>query len=163
LVVQKGFSHGVAPNLIRQQPGKTAVDYASQALEQGLADSDAKTPVQSLANTLEKEAREGRLPEVRRVREGGVYRYYPADQGPAASTSPQKDGTAAEDTETITLRVPRKILEVIDLTVEVGAQGTRNEAILWLCQEGMRSNNGRFDEMRRAADQIQQIKRRFSS
>jgi hypothetical protein len=161
--VRKGFSHGVALDLIRLHPGKTAKEYAILALEQGLADSDSKTPVQSLANTLEKEAREGRMFEVHRVRDGGVYRYYPADQMPSTGVFPKEGDTAKGSIETITIRLPREVIEIADLATEVGAQSTRNEATLWLCCEGIKSNNKRIDEMRQAAKQIHEIKQRFSA
>jgi len=57
--VRKGFSHDVAPLLIREIPVMTAIEVADLALERSLCDSDSVTPVQSLANTLAREVREG--------------------------------------------------------------------------------------------------------
>jgi hypothetical protein len=77
--MRTGFSHNVAPMLIRRNPGRPSRFYAKIALAQNLAGSDALDPEFSLASTLAKEVREGRLREIE-VREiGGILCYFPSN------------------------------------------------------------------------------------
>ena len=61
----KGFTYSAAPALVRERPGMTFREVSELALERGLAQSDSKDPVMSLATTLAKEIREGRQAEIR--------------------------------------------------------------------------------------------------
>jgi len=87
----RGFTDLVAGSIIPEFPGETAEMYAREALDSGIVSSDAEHPVQSLANTLAKQVREGREERVIRVRIGSLlelldptkltavkYRYFPA-------------------------------------------------------------------------------------
>jgi len=76
--MQTGFSHEVAPGLIRRHPGQPSRFYARMALDLKLAGSDAVNPEYSLASTLAKEVREGRLREIEVKRIGRSLRYFPA-------------------------------------------------------------------------------------
>lgn len=76
--MQTGFSHEVAPGLIRQHPGQPSRFYARMALDLKLAGSDALEPEYSLASTLAKEVREGRLREIEVRKIGRSLRYFPA-------------------------------------------------------------------------------------
>ena len=155
--MRKGFSHGVAPKLIRQTPGMTAREVAEQALDRDLCDSDAQDPISSLANTLAKEVREGRHPEVRAEQVGGILRYYPTSvvlstESDNASSLPPSLG------ETVPVRLPRANIEVADLLVETGQYKTRSEALAWLVAEGIVRNESRIRKVREAAEQIRAIK-----
>ena len=76
--MQTGFSHEVEPGLIRQHSGQPSRSYARMALNLKLAGSDALEPEYSLASTLAKEVREGRLREIKVRKIGRSLRYSPA-------------------------------------------------------------------------------------
>jgi len=86
----RGFTDLVAGSIVPEFPGETAEVYAMEALDSGIISSDAEDPVQSLANTLAKQVREGREKRVIRKRIGSLselleptkligvkYRYFP--------------------------------------------------------------------------------------
>jgi hypothetical protein len=73
----KGFTYGVAPALVKGNPGMMSREIAGLALSRGLAHSDSKDPVTSLATSLAKEVREGRHKEIRAESVNGELRYYP--------------------------------------------------------------------------------------
>lgn len=157
--MKKGFSHGVAPDLIREKPGMTKDEVAELALRRGLCGSDAKKtdPVFSLGSTLAKEVREGRLPEVRAERVGGVLRYYPASGGPPKTPMIISSPPTGPD-EAVSIRLPREHVEIADLLVEVGKYGSRSEALASLVSEGVSRNEALIKKARDAAAQIQAIK-----
>jgi len=157
--MKKGFSHGVAPDLIRQKPGMTAQQVAELALNADLCGSDSKTPISSLANTLAKEVREGRHPEVRAERVGGVLRYYPVSDDGLPEGSPTVSLPAKGLYETVSIRLPREMAGVADLLVEAGQYSTRSEALAWLVGEGILRNELRVKKVRGAVEQIRAIKR----
>ena len=162
--MQKGFSHEVAPDLIRENPGKTAEELAEMALKRHLCGSDSKTPIRSLAATLEKEVREGRLPEIVRRKEGGQYRYYPAIGSVPKTYSGQREQmpSAYQETyETIPNRVPVSDLELADLLTEIGKSSSRGEALLWLIREGVRQNGDLIQSAKKAAQEIRTIRQSF--
>ena len=179
--MKKGFSHGVAPDLVRQKPGMTANEVAELALSRGLCSSDAKDPVDSLGKTLAKEVREGRLPEVYANRVGGLLRYYPAEvwdmeRGetwvlpPDAFTpdgqAPRVAAVTSAPTalsETVSIRLPRDKVELADLLVEAGQFSTRSEALAYLVGEGIARNHPRIEKVRQAVEQIRAIKRSLES
>ena len=155
--MRKGFSHGTAPDLIRQNSGLTAPEVAELALNQGLCGSDAKDPIASLGNTLAKEVREGRLPEIRAKQVNGVLRYY--DTLASRTTTPSSGGHAPPITEeVVTIRLPPEHVEAADLLVEVAQHRTRSEALAWLVAEGVRQNQPQMERVRKAVEQIRVIK-----
>jgi hypothetical protein len=93
--MQTGFSHEVAPRLIRRNPGRPARFYARIALKQKLAGSDALDPEFSLASTLAKEVRERRLPGIESRMVGGTFCYFPADVQKSRYPCPPTDRSAA--------------------------------------------------------------------
>ena len=149
--MKKGFSHVVAPDLVRQKPGMTAEEVAELALRRGLCSSDAKKtdPKTSLGNTLAKEVREGRLPEIRAERVGGVLCYYPASDGPPRSSTTTTSPPTSPD-EPVSIRLPREKVEVADFLVEAGQFSTRSEALAYLVGEGIARNHPQIEKVRQA-------------
>src|SRR5437660_11992490 len=96
----KGFKR-IVPSLVAEKPGLTSTDYARLALERGLVSSNATDPVFSLSSTLEKEFREGRLPELRMERVDGRRTFRPATEG-----SPSEPGSVDPDGEDYRPRTP---------------------------------------------------------
>ncbi|MBI4301467.1 MAG: hypothetical protein HY664_02530 [Chloroflexi bacterium] len=149
--MKTGFSHEVAPRLIRESPGMTSDEVAKLALSNELCSSDAKDPVRSLGNTLAKEVREGRLPEIVARRDGNILRYYPKD---TPSTIEPNSGY-----ESISIRLNRFSIEQADLLVEVERFKNRSEALAWLIDEGIRTNEEFLKEVREGIEKIGEIKR----
>lgn len=155
--MKKGFSHGVAPDLIREQPGMTANEVAERALNRGLAGSDGKYPVQSLGHTLAKEVREVRLPEVVARKVGGVLRYYPASAEPEKFPPANTLGLLERD-ETVSIRLASDAVRAADNLVEAGKSATRSEALAWLVAEGIARNEPLIDRVTKAVQEIARIK-----
>ena len=152
--MQKGFSHGVAPDLIRERPGMTSRQVAELAMNRGLSSSDAKDdPAFSLGSTLAKEVREGRLPEVVVRKERGVLRYYPAAGGESGTREASYDSD-----EVFSIRLPRAQIQVADQLVQVDKFGSRNEALAWLIAEGVARNRDTVDKVKAAVQRITEIK-----
>ena len=150
--MRKGFSHGVAPDLVRESPGMTSRQVAELAMSRGLSSSDAKDdPVFSLGSTLAKEVREGRLPEVVARKERGVLRYYPAGVGESGATS-------SDSHEMISVRLPQAQIQIADQLVQVDKFGSRNEALAWLVTEGIARNRDTVDKVNAAVQRIRAIK-----
>ena len=76
--MQHGFK-SVARQIIEERPGLPADEYARIALQRGLCGSDSTNPVFSLASTLRKEYREGRMPDLRAEKVNGRLCFFPAD------------------------------------------------------------------------------------
>lgn len=155
--MQKGFSHEVAPVLIRETPGESPEYYAGIALNRGLASSDSKSPLQSLASTLRKELREGRLPEFRTMKRGGRIRVYPAtaavDSESESRKSPRQPATVP-----ISVTVTRDVHEAAALLVEVGKQATYGESISWMAQQWLNDSVSYLAKVRQAALQMREIR-----
>ncbi len=164
--MRKGFSHGVAPKLIQEHPGLTARRIAEIALEEDLAASDSKDPVNSLAQTLAKEVREGRLPEVRTERVSGILRLFPADMKEAAAgiaTVPTISYSQLIQEDSVSVRLPKPHIEIADSLVEVGQHRNRSEALAWLVAEGIGQNRARLEKVKSALEQIREIKRNLKT
>src|SRR3990172_9916178 len=109
----KGFTER-AVDLIQRKPGLTDREYAEWALRDGLAGSDAKNPVMSLAKTLDKQVRDGRESRVIRRREGGKLRFYPA------SPSLTYGHEIPREPVPVTMRLPAEAVRCLDDLVEMG-------------------------------------------
>ena len=155
--MKKGFSHGVAPDLINERPGMKSLQVAELALSRNLCSSDSKTPALSLGQTLAKEVREGRLPEVVARKVGGVLCYYPATSNGAETPTIVKPPSVNRD-ETVSIRLGSDTVELIDQMVEVGKFGTRSEALAWLVGEGIANNEELLEKVMTAVKQIRSIK-----
>jgi Arc/MetJ-type ribon-helix-helix transcriptional regulator len=148
--MKKGFMDFVATILIPDFPGETAQWYAEHYLEErGDDGSDAKHPVQSLANTLSKQVLEGKEKRVRRHRVGGVYRYFPV----AASDEGHLENVVVQ------VSLSTQELEDIDNLVAVEKFNNRNDAIKWLVVEGIKANRGYLDKVADTRKQIEDLKR----
>jgi len=109
--MQKGFKKVVAA-LIRSNPGLTAEEYATIALEQGLCDSDSKNPVFSLSTTLRKQVREGRMPEVKTVKVNGRLHFFPIDYGTDQQVPLHKKDSP------VPILLPPDVVQTVDMLVE---------------------------------------------
>ena len=76
--MQNDFNNMVQ-DLIAKYPGCTAKEYAKMIIDQGLCSSESKYTLFSLQNTLMKEYRDGRMPQIKIVRVDRKTRYFPAD------------------------------------------------------------------------------------
>ncbi|MCH7626022.1 MAG: hypothetical protein IIC83_08880 [Chloroflexi bacterium] len=154
----KGFSHGVAPDLIAEKPEMTSSEVAEIALSRGLAESNSSDPVRSLGNTLAKEVREGRLKEsVRAELVRGVLRYYPVSAGQPTGIDISAPTTGPYE-ETVSIRLPKEHIEIADLMVEVGKYRSKSEALAWFVAQGIHNKQSVIAEVKKAAEQIRAIK-----
>jgi len=147
--VQKGFKK-VVPGLIRANPGLTAEEYAKMALEQGLCSSDSKNPVFSLATTLMKEVREGRMQGVEARKVDGRLHFFPTNsQSKSQATPPKRD-------RAISIIIPSDIGEITDMLVEIEKFKNQSEALIWLMREGI---SAKERELEQAVKTIREIRR----
>ena len=65
------------PELVFENPGMTAAEYAKLALDKRIFESEARDPVGSLETTLDQQYRKGNLQEVSRQAGRGTARFYP--------------------------------------------------------------------------------------
>ena len=147
--MKKGFMDFVAISLIPDCPGHTSEWYAREYLNLFPDSSDAKDPVQSLANTLDKQVREGREKRIKRKRIGGIYLYFPA--------SASDEGHLEDIVVQISLSTQE--LKDIDNLVAVEKFNNRNDAIKWLVVEGIKANRGFLDKVADIRKQIEELKR----
>jgi len=147
--MKQGFMDHVATILIPEFPGATSLWYAKAYLEEG-GSSDAKHPEQSLANTLNKQVKEGREKRIRRERIKGVYCYFPAAMGTTPDSSIEI---------VIQLSLPAKELKDIDNLVAVDKFKTRSHAVRWLVMEGIKANHTYLDKVADAVNQIERLKK----
>ncbi|MGH7861754.1 MAG: hypothetical protein ACREOS_05875 [Candidatus Dormibacteraceae bacterium] len=77
----------VTVQLIHEEPGHTAAEYARLAYDRGLATSTARDPITSFSATLSMWITSGRETRVCRKRIDGVYRYFPTDKGSVGDPS----------------------------------------------------------------------------
>jgi len=153
--VQKGFKKVVLP-LIRANPGLTAEEYASMALEQGLCDSDSKNPVFSLSTTLRKQVREGRMPEIKAIKVNGRLHFFPVGYGAGQQFGlPKKDST-------VTILLPPDVGHTVDTLVELGSLPNRGEGLIWLAREGIKANQEKLKNAERVVGQIRGLKESVS-
>jgi len=150
VLMKSGFTDFAATKLIPTEPGQTARHYARVYLE--LDDksklSDSRNPEESLANTLDKQVREGRVPGIKRERVGGKYRFFPV-------VGPQRN------TEKVVVQIELLSDEIqdVDSLVIVGKYKNRNDAIGWLVGEGIKANRALLDKANSVRKQIDQLKK----
>ena len=153
-------SKKIFPALIKANPGLTAKEYARMALDQGLCGSASKDPTFSLATTLMKEVREGRMPGIRA--NGRPMRFYPDNY-----TSNEEMKKIADDVvkktlsnwdKPITILPPADIFETISILVEVGKFENRTEALVWLAREGIKAKSPELAQVKKVVEQIKQLK-----
>lgn len=147
--MKKGFKK-IIPNLVKANPGLTAKEYAKMALDRGLCISDSKDPTFSLATTLMKEVREGRMPGIKAIKGERPLRFYP-DNNTSEVSLHNWD-------KPITVLLPTDVAEATDILVEVGRFGNRSEALVWLTREGIKAKNVEIVQAKKVAEQIAQLK-----
>lgn len=152
--MKKGFTD-TAVDLIHKQPGLTAQEYAEMALSLGLTSSDAQDPISSLANTLEKQVREGREKRVIRRRENGQYRYYPASY---ANGEPPMSSAPTPAPVRIEISVPAELARTLDDLVEVRRFVNQSKAAAWLMDEGVTANDSYLKEVARIREEIDHLR-----
>lgn len=153
--MKSGFMDRVATRLIPDHPGQTARWYAYEYLQLGDNLSDAKNPEESLANTLDKQVREGRERRVRRERIGGRYRYFPVSTSAAVEEETQE--------VIVQMRLSKKQLEAVDSLISIDKFKSRNEAVKWLVVEGMEARREYLDKISDVNRQIEEMKRRATA
>ncbi len=150
--MKRGFMDFVATRLIPDHPGHTASWYAYEYLQLGddLDLSDAKHPLQSLANTLSKQVKTGREKRIRRERIKGKYCYFHVSMPPASGSS-----------EDIIIQLSLSVQELkdIDNLVAVGKFDNRSSAIKWLVLEGIKAKRTHLDKVADVRNQIDSLKR----
>jgi len=157
--MRKGFSHEVAPGLIAEEPGRPAEYYADKALYLGLSASDSKSPVHSLASTLRKEAREGRLPELYTQKRGGRLCFFPVDGSDGESEAgPVGQSNKQPRERVVTVHLGEDIHSVIDHLIDIGRHRTASDAIRWMVGQWFRQNAGYVRRVHKAANQVRAIR-----
>lgn len=151
--MKKGFMDVVATSIIPQFPGETARWYAEEYLQIGDNLSDAKDPVQSLANTLDKQVREGKEPRIKRQRVDGKYRYFPVSQS--------RDSNSFHEVVT-QINLSSEELQDIDNLVAIEKFSNRNGAIKWLIIEGIKANRDYLNKVFETKRKIEQLKKQIS-
>jgi len=148
--MQHGFK-AVAPELIRETPGLPAKEYAAIALGRELCGSDSKDPLQSLATTLAKEFREGRMPGIRVEKVGGVLCYFPDDSSSVA------DIQSAQGVR-IEVRLAGDVASDVQALVEVGRCPSPGAAVVWLVWEGAKAQRPTLERIHAILDEIRRLK-----
>lgn len=148
--MQHGFK-AITPQLIRETPGLSATDYARIALERGLCGSDSKDPEGSLATTLAKEYREGRMPGIRAERVNGKLRYFTADNFVPYTTETKRDPR-------IEVALPPRIAKWIDVLLATEKFAGPGEAIIWLADEGIKSRRDSLAALENAMGEIKRMR-----
>ena len=154
--MKSGFMDFVATRLILDNPGQTARWYAREYLQLGDNLSDAKNPEESLANTLDKQVRQGKESRIRRERIDGKYRFFPV-----IASSGLKDESNTENI-VIQISLSQEELTAIDNLITVGRFKNRNGVIKWLVIEGMKTKCDYLDKVTEVTKQIEQMKRQVA-
>lgn len=149
--MKRGFMEHAATVLVPDFPGETALWYAKAFLnEAGEDGSDSKTPEQALANTLNKQVKEGRERRIwRKKLNDAKYHYFPVSISP---TSDSSEGTVVQ------LSLSAQELKEIDNLVAVDKFNTRSSAVKWLVAEGIKINRTYLDKVADTISQIEQLK-----
>lgn len=144
----KGFK-AVVVDLIREDPGKTAFEYARMALTRGLWHSDATRvpPEFSGGTTLLKEYREGRMPEIIAKKAGGQTQFYPRDH--------EFEG-GSDGSMTVQVQIPREVAEDLRRLIEVRDKTTPNDEVVWLLTVGW---NAEKEHIKKLYDAWQEMRR----
>lgn len=125
---------------IQRQPGLTAQQIVGRLLRSGRVQSAAQNPEGSLVATLHKHHRDH---GVERRRNGGTYRFYPSNGGtglsPTVPTEVQRNSGSGDGDILVTLRLPRRVADILDVLVAAGTCRTRDEAANWLIEKGISS------------------------
>ncbi len=156
--MKKGFKK-IILDLVRENPGLTAKEYAKVALDRGLSGSDSKDPVFSLATTLMKEVRGGRMPGIRVIKSERPQRFYPDNYTSSEAMKKIADGIVNEAlSKPITILLPVDVTQAMDMLVEVSRFGNRSEALIWLAREGIKAKNLELAQVKEVVEQIKLLK-----
>ena len=147
----KGFMK-IAEALVKERPGLAAEEYARMALDRGIAQSNSKDPVQSLATTLMKQVREGRTTEIYADQVRGKLRYYPTGDllNPPGRRLPHLLFTD--------VRMSPDTAKRVRTLLEVGLFANEKEAASWLLEEGVRAQRDTLDQIESQAEEIERRK-----
>ncbi|SRR6266851_384859 len=153
--MSRGFTKQV-PQLVAQHPGLTANELAVLALQEGYG-SSARDPEYSLAQTLLKEHREGRLPCVESRRVNGKLRFWPASGDTDGSRRMADAPSPGKPPGSVTVVLPDELQGDVDALVAVGVVPSRGEALLLLASKGSQTWVGLGD----VRDGLRQLKDRL--
>ena len=148
--MQRGFK-AVAPALIRERPGLPPEEYARMALQRELCGSDSKDRIFSLATTLRKEVREGRMPGIRVEKVNGKLCYFPSNYPSGSDTQPKKDMR-------IEVLLPPDVARRIDTLLELERFTSPSDAVIWLMQKGIEAHRAALDQIENQLQQIRRLK-----
>jgi hypothetical protein len=148
--MKRGFMDYVV-TLMPDCPGQTAKWWAKGYLASGRG-SDAKDKVQSLASTLSKQVRTGKVSSIRRERVGGVYCYFPA-RTRTAEEAPNLQDVAFQ------IAMSSEELEILDSFVFVGKFRNRSEVLAWFAREGFKARQDDIEKVANIRKQIEELKR----
>lgn len=149
----KGFM-AVALKLVKEQPGLSAEDYATMALDSGLATSNSKDPVQSLATTLMKQVREGKVSEIYTEKVAGKLRYFPTND---LWNSP---GRRQTDLLVFDVELSPDSSRRVRLLVDMGLFPSERQAVSWLAEEGVRARIDVLEQIENEAKSIEERRER---
>lgn len=156
--MKKGFKK-IILDLVKENPGLTAKEYAKVALDRGLCGSDSKDPVFSLATTLMKEVREGRMPGIRVIKSERPQRFYPDNHISSETMKKIADDIVNKILDKpITILLPADVAQAMDMLVEVSRFGNRSEALIWLAREGIKAKNLELAQVKKVVEQIKLLK-----
>ena len=160
--MKKGFKK-IILDLVKENPGLTAKEYAKVALDRGLCASDSKDPVFSLATTLMKEVREDRMLGIM-AKGNRPQRFYPAEDKKLIPDDLKKlvDGVGNKASSPwdkhMTILLPSDIVQALDMLVEVSRFGNRNDALIWLIREGIKAKQLEMEQVKKVVDKIKILK-----
>jgi hypothetical protein len=150
--MKTGFMDVVVNSIIPSHPGETAQWYATEFLQDKDNQSGAKYPVQSLANTLDKQVRNGKEPRIRRERIRGKFHYFPVTEL-SECTSLQEIITQ--------IKLSNEELQHIDNLVSIDKFSNRNDAIKWLILEGINVNIEYLHKVNETINKINELKNKL--
>jgi len=148
--MKRGFMDYVV-TMMPDYPGQTAKWWAKEYLA-GVGGSDAKDPEQSLANTLSKRVRTGKVSGIRREKVRGVHLFFPAKTR-TAEEAPNLQDVAFQ------IAMSAGELEILDSFVAVGKFRNRSEVLAWFVKEGFKAMHDDIEKAANIRKQIEELKR----
>ncbi len=120
------------------------------ALERELCGSDSQNPEWSLATTLAKESREGRMQGVTAERVDGSLRYFPSDHFTPHTRQTNRDPR-------IEVPLPPRVAKWIDVLLKTERFGGPGDALVWLAEEGIKSRRDSLAALENAMREVRRI------
>lgn len=158
-------------DLIRENPGQRPEEYAKAAIDRGYQ-SGSKDPIGSLATTLRRGVRDGKMPGITAQKVAGCLHFYPASinipssmkDGERQSKEPRATGTDALQGAyaSLAILVPQEMVKDLDLLIELNKARNRSEALLRFVQIGINEKRVELERAREFAQKTKQGRESFS-